>query len=173
MLENIPRVLPGNLGVSLDARLWTIPPVFGWISQAGNIDPNEMLRTFNCGLGAVLICANEASMTVLRHFQEHSEAASIVGVVQESPQSLVIDNFPEELRASFPQITLANGQHHKDRRRVGVLISGSGTNLQALINHSAKPESSAEIVLVISNVEGVQGLTRASNAGIPNVVGKK
>ena len=173
MLENIPRVLPESLGVSLDASFWNIPPVFGWISQAGNVESNEMLRTFNCGLGAVLICANEDSLIVLKHLQDHSAAANIIGVVQESSESVVIDNFPEKLRASCPQIMVVNGVHQKKRSRVGVLISGSGTNLQALIDHSARPESSAEIVLVISNVEDVQGLTRAKNAGIPTVVGRK
>ena len=170
MLENIPRVLPECLGVSLNAGLWNIPPVFGWISQAGNIEPTEMLRTFNCGLGAVLICANEDSLTVLKHLQDHSEQASIIGVVQESSVAVVIDAFPETLRESCAQSMMVNGVCQKKRSRIGVLISGSGTNLQALINHAAKPGSSAEIVLVISNVDGVQGLTRAENAGIPTVV---
>ena len=170
LVENIPRVLPECLGVSLDAGLWNIPSVFGWISQAGNIEPNEMLRTFNCGLGAVLICANEDSVTVLKHLQDHCEQASIIGVVQESSVAVVVDAFPEKLRASCAQSMVVNGVRHKKRSRVGVLISGSGTNLQALINHAAKPESSAEIALVISNVEGVQGLTRAKNAGIPTLV---
>ena len=170
LLENIPRVLPECLGVSLDAGLWNIPPVFGWISQAGNIEPNEMLRTFNCGLGAVLICANEDSLLVLKHLQDNSEQASIIGVVQESSVPVVVDAFPEKLRASCAQSMIVNGVRHKKRSRVGVLISGSGTNLQALINHAARPESSAEIVIVISNVDGVQGLTRAKNAGIPTAV---
>jgi len=52
------------------------------------------------------------------------------------------------------------------RRRVGVLISGSGSNLQALIDSCATPESPAEIVLVISNRDDAYGLTRARNAGI-------
>ena len=52
------------------------------------------------------------------------------------------------------------------RRRVGVLISGSGSNLQALIDACAGPECPAEIVLVISNQDDAYGLTRAQNAGI-------
>ena len=54
----------------------------------------------------------------------------------------------------------------KDKMKVGVLISGSGTNLQALIDHCKKKKSSAEIVVVISNVENVYGLQRAANAHI-------
>jgi phosphoribosylamine--glycine ligase / phosphoribosylglycinamide formyltransferase / phosphoribosylformylglycinamidine cyclo-ligase len=55
LLENIPRILPKNLGVQLDAVTWTIPQVFGWLAATGNVEDNEMLRTFNCGIGMVLI----------------------------------------------------------------------------------------------------------------------
>ena len=61
LLENIPRVLPDNMKAELDANQWTIPTVFGWLLQSGNIEEHEMSRTFNCGIGAVLIVkANEA-----------------------------------------------------------------------------------------------------------------
>jgi phosphoribosylglycinamide formyltransferase 1 len=56
------------------------------------------------------------------------------------------------------------------RKRVGVLISGRGSNLQALIDAQAAPDYPAEIVLVLSNVPGAQGLTRAEAAGIPALV---
>jgi len=58
------------------------------------------------------------------------------------------------------------------KKRVGVLISGSGTNLQALIDHTLDPlkGSLAEIAIVISNKEGVEGLKRAERAGIPTKV---
>jgi phosphoribosylamine--glycine ligase / phosphoribosylglycinamide formyltransferase / phosphoribosylformylglycinamidine cyclo-ligase len=57
LLENIPRVLPKekNLGVQLDAITWKIPEVFGWLAAKGNINEFEMLRTFNCGIGMVII----------------------------------------------------------------------------------------------------------------------
>lgn len=55
LLENIPRVLPSHLGVHLDAVTWKIPPVFGWLAAKGNVDDQEMLRTFNCGVGMILI----------------------------------------------------------------------------------------------------------------------
>ncbi|ODR94783.1 phosphoribosylglycinamide formyltransferase [Methyloceanibacter superfactus] len=56
------------------------------------------------------------------------------------------------------------------RKRVGVLISGRGSNLQALIDAAKAPDYPAELVLVISNVAGVQGLARAEAAGIPTRV---
>lgn len=55
LLENIPRVLPDNLAVQLDGVTWNIPPIFGWLAAKGNVDEQEMLRTFNCGIGMILI----------------------------------------------------------------------------------------------------------------------
>lgn len=57
LIENIPRVLPKdkNLGVQLDAITWKIPEVFGWLAAKGNVSEQEMLRTFNCGIGMVII----------------------------------------------------------------------------------------------------------------------
>lgn len=57
LIENIPRVFEkkSNLGVSIDALLWKIPEVFGWIAGKGNVVEQEMLRTLNCGIGMVII----------------------------------------------------------------------------------------------------------------------
>ena len=53
--ENIPRILPPDVGADLDASRWPLPSVFSWIRQLGNIDFYEMTRTFNCGIGMVVI----------------------------------------------------------------------------------------------------------------------
>jgi phosphoribosylformylglycinamidine cyclo-ligase len=55
--DNIPRVLPDGLGVELDLPAISPPPVFRWLAQAGRIAPAEMLRTFNCGIGMVVVAA--------------------------------------------------------------------------------------------------------------------
>ena len=59
LIENIPRVLPKGLGVTLDASTWPIPPVFAWLSREGGVPAEEMARTFNCGIGMVAIVAPE------------------------------------------------------------------------------------------------------------------
>uniref|UniRef100_A0A8D3CF30 Trifunctional purine biosynthetic protein adenosine-3 n=1 Tax=Scophthalmus maximus TaxID=52904 RepID=A0A8D3CF30_SCOMX len=147
LLENIPRVLPQELAVDLDASRWSLPPVFSWLHKEGGLSEEEMARTFNCGLGAV----------VLRQLQAHEEAW-IVGSLDQPP----VESWGGELN---------NGCHGdistpRKRTRVAVLISGTGTNLQALIEQAKRPSSAAEIVVVISNRPGVQGLKRASLAGI-------
>ncbi|XP_046688341.1 LOW QUALITY PROTEIN: trifunctional purine biosynthetic protein adenosine-3-like [Homalodisca vitripennis] len=59
LVENIPRVLPSDVSVRLDASHWPLPPVFGWLAVAGGVGKKELLRTFNCGIGLVLICRPE------------------------------------------------------------------------------------------------------------------
>lgn len=76
---------------------------------------------------------------------------------------------PLAVNIGFKRLKLSNGDV-KNRKKVGVLISGSGTNLQALIDKSLRHDSSAEIVLVVSNKAGVKGLQRAANVGIPTKV---
>ena len=55
LIENLPRVLPPGVCARIDTDSWTLPPVFAWLRDAGNVDPTEMLRTFNCGVGMILV----------------------------------------------------------------------------------------------------------------------
>ena len=55
MTENIPRVIPKGLGVSINTSAWQVPPLFQWLQQAGNVSDAEMRRTFNMGVGLVVV----------------------------------------------------------------------------------------------------------------------
>jgi phosphoribosylformylglycinamidine cyclo-ligase len=57
LVDNIPRVLPEGLGVRLDKKSWTVPPVFRLIQDRGNVDAAEMYRVFNMGVGMAIVCA--------------------------------------------------------------------------------------------------------------------
>ena len=196
LIENIPRVLPPGVGVSVDANSWIMPAVFGWIFGQGNVRTQEMARTFNCGIGAVLIVEKDAAAAVMEHLKACEEQAWIIGKVirhAESSERVVICNLEDALCLSaskadikledsthrsvngpVKRAKLSNGVTEEQQKpqgmKVGVLISGSGTNLQALIDQSLRQDSSAKIVLVISNVPDVQGLKRAEAAGIPTKV---
>ncbi|XP_024150158.1 trifunctional purine biosynthetic protein adenosine-3 [Oryzias melastigma] len=171
LLENIPRVLPEKLAVDLDASRWSIPAVFSWLYKEGGLSEEEMARTFNCGLGAVLVVAPPDAQRVLRQLQE--EEAWIVGSLvhrQPGSQPVLVRNLNQSLTKAGPA-EQKDGYHGNSttpqkKTRVGVLISGTGTNLQALIEQTRRPSSSAQIVVVISNRPGVQGLKRAALAGI-------
>ncbi len=59
--ENLPRVLPAGLTARIDAAAWTLPPLFKWLKEAGNVATQEMYRVFNCGIGmAVIVSAADA-----------------------------------------------------------------------------------------------------------------
>uniref|UniRef100_A0A8C1M1B4 Phosphoribosylglycinamide formyltransferase n=1 Tax=Cyprinus carpio TaxID=7962 RepID=A0A8C1M1B4_CYPCA len=177
LLENIPRVLPPELAAELDACRWRMPAVFWWLQQEGGLSLDEMSRTFNCGLGAVLVVSKPEAQRVLRLLQDQEEAW-IVGSLAHRPPgaaAVLIRNLERSLKDSpsrSPDTSaLQNEAHHgeqasRQRTRVAVLISGTGTNLQALMEQAKKPWSSAEIVLVISNRPAVTGLKRAALAGI-------
>ncbi|KAM0951177.1 putative phosphoribosylformylglycinamidine cyclo-ligase [Dioscorea sansibarensis] len=76
--DNIPRVFPSGLGAKIFSNSWDIPAVFKWIQEAGGIEDAEMRRTFNMGIGMVLIVTNEASKRIL---SEHHSAYLIGEVV--------------------------------------------------------------------------------------------
>ena len=82
LLENIPRVLPDGIGVSIDANSWKAPAVFTWLAKAGNIDAMEMARTFNCGIGMVVIVAAELADEVAKSLTQSGETVSRMGVVE-------------------------------------------------------------------------------------------
>ncbi|KAL4221636.1 hypothetical protein ACF0H5_019892 [Mactra antiquata] len=169
LVENIPRILPDGMRVKLDAKKWEIPSVFGWLSEKGNIPESEMAKTFNCGIGAVLIVDKSLSKQIINQLTGQDETATVIGHVEKQvgEKKVVIDNLQSALIQCWRHIP---GISRK--KRVGVLISGSGTNLQALIDFTRDPMnfSAAEIVLVISNKPDVQGIVRAENAGIATKV---
>lgn len=59
LVENVPRVVPGGLMAEIDGAAWALPPVFRWLMKEGNVEPREMVKTFNCGIGMVLVTAPE------------------------------------------------------------------------------------------------------------------
>ncbi|KAK9307746.1 hypothetical protein QLX08_001990 [Tetragonisca angustula] len=176
LTENIPRVLPKNMGAVLDARTWIIQPIFAWLATIGGINKEEMLRTFNCGIGAILICSEKDKDEVLTKLQ--IENPKIIGYItnyKNNQTRIHVKNFEEVLEVRMKQyIPDVISQLSKPLKKVGVLISGSGTNLQSLIDATRDPSQhiGAEIVIVISNKPNVEGLKRAEKAGIKTVVVK-
>ncbi len=81
LTENIPRVLPNGLGVNLNGASWPISDQFKWLSTIGNVTPDEMARTFNCGIGMVVIVAPENCDAAIRGFSEAEESVFNIGTV--------------------------------------------------------------------------------------------
>ncbi|TXL82214.1 phosphoribosylformylglycinamidine cyclo-ligase [Vineibacter terrae] len=83
---NVPRMLPDGLRATLDATAWTPPPVFGWLRAVGNVPTDDMLQTFNCGLGMVVAVAAADAERVTACLAEAGETVRPVGVVEPAPQ---------------------------------------------------------------------------------------
>ncbi|CDZ97145.1 aminoimidazole ribonucleotide synthetase [Phaffia rhodozyma] len=80
--ENIPRVLPKGTGCDIDAASWEWPAIFRWMAEVGHIEPLEMARTFNNGIGMAIIVAKEKVDEAIKSIQQAGEAeVKIIGVV--------------------------------------------------------------------------------------------
>ncbi len=79
--ENIVRILPENINAEIDLNAWQQPEVFNWIQTVGNVDHEEMLRTFNCGIGYVLVVSNSDSKRVINKLAETGHNAFLIGEI--------------------------------------------------------------------------------------------
>ena len=81
LTDNIPRVLPDGLGVRIDPRGWRRAPVWEWIQASGRISDAEMHRTFNCGIGMVVVVARDHADAALARLTAAGELATLIGEV--------------------------------------------------------------------------------------------
>ena len=79
--DNIPRVLPKDLGARIDLARVPVLPVFKWLASEGGIAQNEMLRTFNCGIGMIVIAAPKDAAAVAQAFTQAGEKVVTIGSV--------------------------------------------------------------------------------------------
>ncbi|MGP9821004.1 phosphoribosylformylglycinamidine cyclo-ligase [Salinarimonas sp. NSM] len=77
--DNLPRVLPDDLGARIDLATIAPPPVFGWLARTGGVAEGEMLRTFNCGIGMVCVVAPDAAEAVCARLAQLGERAVPIG----------------------------------------------------------------------------------------------
>jgi len=79
--DNLPRVLPNGLGARLDLAAFAPPPVFGWLAKTGGVAEAEMLRTFNCGVGMVVVAAAEGAAEADAALRAAGEAPIRIGEI--------------------------------------------------------------------------------------------
>lgn len=85
LTENLPRVLPDGLGCSVDLNAWTLPAVFRWLADQGGLSEQELLKTFNAGVGMVLVVAPERAADLTRMLTELGEKVIPLGQVTKTP----------------------------------------------------------------------------------------
>ena len=86
MLENIPRILPENISVEIQRGTWQELPIFGIMQKLGNVDEKEMFRTFNMGIGMIVICGGASKSSIISQIGSCFE----IGNVADGPKGVKI-----------------------------------------------------------------------------------
>jgi phosphoribosylformylglycinamidine cyclo-ligase len=100
LTENIPRILPKGLAVRLDCASWPALPVFSWMAQTGSLAPEDMARTFNCGIGMVVIVDPAHLPRCLDLLKAQAETPYVIGAVTKSEGGpIILDNIGQLTKA--------------------------------------------------------------------------
>ena len=91
LTDNIPRVIPDGLEVVLRRKSWARDPVFDWLAAAGKVSAPEMYRTFNCGIGMVVVVAATDVAAALAALEQAGEPASVIGEIGRGTRGVVIE----------------------------------------------------------------------------------
>jgi phosphoribosylformylglycinamidine cyclo-ligase len=82
LLENVPRVLPEGCHARIDAGSWPLPRLMAFLQAQGNIEPEEMARTFNCGIGMVAVVSPDVAEAVKSELYDAGEEVFVIGTVE-------------------------------------------------------------------------------------------
>ncbi|MFM5886522.1 MAG: phosphoribosylformylglycinamidine cyclo-ligase [Novosphingobium sp.] len=99
LLENVPRVLPEGLHARIDAGAWTQPRLMAFLQAQGNIEPEEMARTFNCGIGMVLAVRAEDAAGVQTDLETAGETVHMIGAIEAGPRGCTVQGSAEDWSA--------------------------------------------------------------------------
>lgn len=91
LFENIPRVLPTGAGAQIDGGSWPVAELFHWLAKNGNVAPDEMARTFNCGIGMVVVAAADKAEALTTLLNAQGERAQIIGRITDTPGVTLTD----------------------------------------------------------------------------------
>ena len=89
--ENVPRVLPEGLSAEVDLNAWQLPAIFQWLQEQGNVTQDNMLITFNCGIGMIVCVAEEDEAATLALLNDLGEQAFALGKIIETPGSTQVN----------------------------------------------------------------------------------
>ncbi|PJX26023.1 phosphoribosylformylglycinamidine cyclo-ligase [Advenella sp. S44] len=81
LLDNVPRILQDGFSARIDKSAWTLPPLFQWLQQEGQVSDTEMHRVFNCGIGMVIVVAAEQAAAIAATLQEQGETVFELGQI--------------------------------------------------------------------------------------------
>jgi len=90
LLENIPRILPDGCHADIDASRWPLPPIFSLLQTGGQVAPEEMARTFNCGIGMVVIVAPDQADAVADSLESAGERVFEIGRIEQGQRGCTV-----------------------------------------------------------------------------------
>jgi phosphoribosylformylglycinamidine cyclo-ligase len=88
---NVSRIMPQGLEAQIDSTAWQRPAIFDWIQTHGDIEESEMLRTFNCGIGMVVIVARDEVANTQNLLEETGENVTVIGEVRHGPHGAIVE----------------------------------------------------------------------------------
>ena len=109
LLENIPRVLPQGLHAHIDADTWPQPRLMAFLQAQGNIEPEEMARTFNCGIGMIAVVDPAAADAVTEQLTAAGETLFRIGRISEGPKGCTVSGPAEAWGARSEWTATHNG----------------------------------------------------------------
>ncbi|MEZ5737148.1 MAG: phosphoribosylformylglycinamidine cyclo-ligase [Novosphingobium sp.] len=95
LLENVPRVLPEGLHARIDAASWPQPRLMAFLQAQGNIEPAEMARTFNCGIGMVLAVAADEASALTQELEAAGETVFMIGAIEPGERGCTVQGDAE------------------------------------------------------------------------------
>ena len=95
LLENIPRVLPDGCHARVDADSWAQPRLMAFLQAQGNIEPQEMARTFNCGIGMIAIVSADQADTVAAELEAAGETVHRIGMIEAGQRGCTVSGSAE------------------------------------------------------------------------------
>ena len=109
LLENVPRVLPKGLHARIDADAWAQPRLMAFLQAQGNIEPEEMARTFNCGIGMVLAVNADDVSNLIADLQAAGETVHVIGAIEPGERGCTVQGKAEtwSARADWEAVHLA------------------------------------------------------------------
>jgi len=109
LLENVPRVLPKGLHARIDAGAWEQPRLMAFLQAQGHIEPEEMARTFNCGIGMVLAVPADSAAALMADLAAAGETVHVIGAIEAGPRGCTVQGATEvwSARSDWEAIHLA------------------------------------------------------------------
>ena len=102
LLENVPRVLPRGMHARIDAGAWPQPRLMAFLQAQGHIEPAEMARTFNCGIGMVLAVAAEDAGTLKAELEAAGETVFVIGAIEPGDKGCTVQGSADDWAARAP-----------------------------------------------------------------------